>query len=304
MPGRATTAPARAAVAARPIVKWAGGKAKLLGALLPRVPAQIRSYVEPFAGGAALFFSLASEATGADRPARRFERAVLWDQNPELVACYRAVRDDVHAVVRALGRYRYDKELFYAVRARDTRRMSDVARAARLVFLNRTCFNGLWRVNSKGRFNVPFGKYTRPTILDREGLLAASEALAGVKLGCGDFARATRRLGAGDFVYFDPPYDPASKTSDFTSYAPGGFSFADQRRLACEMRRLRDAGVLVLLSNADTPAMRELYSDFGVHLVEARRSINAVGARRGMVSELLVVGWERPAGARARPASR
>lgn len=303
---RAAKAPPRprAAAVARPIVKWAGGKSKLLGALLPRVPTNIRTYAEPFAGGAALFFALASEAAGRKQNRRRFERAILWDQNPELVACYRAVRDDVAGVIGALEGYRYDRELFYAVREQDTSEMSDVERGARFIFLNRTCFNGLWRVNARGKFNVPFGRYDDPKILDREALLAAAKALAGVEIGCGDFAAATRGLGAGDFVYFDPPYDPASKTSDFTSYASGGFSYEEQKRLADEMRRLRREGALVLLSNADTEAMRELYFDFEVASVEAPRSINSNGARRGMAPELLVASWERPEGERPRRARK
>lgn len=288
-PARAPSARA-GAVAGRPIVKWAGGKRKLLGELLPRVPPKIRTYVEPFAGGAALFFELAARAAGARGAARPFESAALWDSNPELCACYRAVQQDAGRVIRELARYRYDKALFYEVRGQDTRGMSDTKRAARLIFLNKTCFNGLWRVNSKGLFNVPFGRYAHPKILDRERLLAASAALAGVKLRCGDFADATRGLGEGDFVYFDPPYDPASATSDFTSYSPGGFSTADQRRLAGEVRRLSAAGVRVLLSNADTPAMRELYAGFRVCSVKAARSINAAGGGRGSVGELLVVG--------------
>lgn len=288
---------------ARPIVKWAGGKSRLLGAILPRVPTEIRTYVEPFMGGAALFFALASESSQQQQAARRFTRAVLWDQNPELCACYRAVRDDVGAVISALEGYRYDKELFYEVRERDTHGMSDVSRAARFIFLNKTCFNGLWRVNSRGKFNVPFGRYDDPKILDRDALLAASKALACADIGCGDYGEATRGLGPGDFVYFDPPYDPASKTSDFTSYASGGFSYGDQQRLADEMRRLRSAGVLALLSNADTPAMRELYFDFQVHSVEAPRSINSVGDKRGMARELLVASWEQPT-ARARRRSK
>lgn len=273
-------------VQARPIVKWAGGKSKLLTELLPRVPAEIRTYAEPFAGGAALFFALAG---GAGRVIRR---AVLCDQNEELVACYRAVKADPQAVIGALEGYRYDEDLFYEVRERSTTGMTDTHRAARFIFLNKTCFNGLWRVNSKGKFNVPFGRYDNPRIIDVEGLHAASKALALADLRVGDFAEATRGLGGGDFVYFDPPYDPASETSDFTAYARGGFSRTDQERLADEMRRLRGAGVLVMLSNADTRKMRDLYFDFAVHSVKAPRSINSVAERRGMARELLVTSWE------------
>jgi DNA adenine methylase len=256
---------------------------------MPRVPAEVRTYAEPFAGGAALFFALASD------PGRKFERAILCDQNEELIACYRAVKADPGAVTTALAAYRYDEDLFYEVREKTTDGMSDTERAARFIFLNKTCFNGLWRVNSKGKFNVPFGRYDNPKIVDEEGLLAASKALAMAELRVGDFNTATRELGAGDFVYFDPPYDPASDTSDFTAYARGGFSQADQERLADEMRRLRAAGAMVMLSNADTRKMRELYFDFTVHFVKAPRSINSVAERRGMAKELLVTTWEQPA---------
>src|SRR5581483_2104559 len=149
--------------------------------------------------------------------------------------------------------------------------MTDVERGARFIFLNKTCFNGLWRVNSKGKFNVPFGRYDNPRIVDEEGLVEASKALAIAELRVGDFSEATKGFGGGDFVYFDPPYDPASETSDFTAYARGGFSMKDQQRLADEMRRLRGAGAMVMLSNNDTRKMRELYLDFTVHSVKAPR---------------------------------
>ncbi len=274
--------------AARPIVKWAGGKTKLLAALLPLVPIRIDTYVEPFAGGAALFFALASETP------RRFKRAVLCDANPELAACYRAVKTDVDGVIKALGRYRNSERMFYAVRARDTRDMGDVERAARLLFLNRTCFNGLWRVNSKGLFNVPFGQYANPRICNADALRAASRALACATIRSGDFATATRRLGrhfigTGDFVYCDPPYVPLSTTADFTSYAAGGFGADSQKRLLDELKRLRRAGARVIVSNADTRETRALYKGFRVLTVKAPRAINSDKAKRGLVRELVVV---------------
>jgi DNA adenine methylase len=265
-----------------PIVKWAGGKTRLLDSLTLRVPRAIRTYVEPFAGGAALFFAMADETP------RRFERAVLCDANDELIACYRAVKNDVEAVIRALRKYRYDKTLYYATRDKSTARMSDTTRAARFIFLNRTCYNGLWRVNSKGRFNVPFGRYHAPRICDPDRLRAAATALARATLHTGDFARATRDVGRGDFVYFDPPYVPASKTADFTSYAAGGFGSNDQERLVKEMRRLRSEGVSVLVSNADTPEARRLYAGFRIAEVAAPRLINSDKTKRGLARELLV----------------
>jgi DNA adenine methylase len=274
---------------AKPIVKWAGGKSRLLRELVARVPTRIRTYAEPFAGGAALFFALASERS---RGARSFERAVLADRNEELVACYRAVRDDVGAVIDALAGMSYDRDLFYEVRAQSTAKMPDAARAARFIFLNRTCFNGLWRVNSGGHFNVPFGKYKNPRILDEEGLKSASRALAGVEIGSSDFAEVTRELGRGDFVYLDPPYVPLSKTASFTAYAKDGFSPADQERLAEELRRMKARGVKAMLSNADTPVTRALYRGLACHAVRAPRSISCNAATRVDTGELVVTTWE------------
>jgi DNA adenine methylase len=273
---------------AKPIVKWAGGKTRLVPELLQRIPNDVRTYAEPFAGGAALFFALAQ---GIDAGSRKVRRAVLADQNEELIACYRAVKDDVGAVIDALGAYRYDKDLFYETRDRDTAKMDDVERAARLLFLNRTCFNGLWRVNSSGRFNVPFGRYKNPRIVDEVRLRTASAALARTKLVRGDFAEATRGLGEGDFVYFDPPYAPVSKTAAFTTYARGGFDHDDQLRLVEEVRRLRERGALTMLSNADTAETRALYADFAVHVVYVPRPINSDITKRGDAREIIVTSW-------------
>ena len=267
----------------RPIVKWAGGKTRLLASLKPHVPARIKTYVEPFAGGAALFFALAGEAP------RRFASAILCDANPELVACYRAVQHEVDAVIAALGKYRYDRTLYYKTRDKDPSKMSDVARVVCFIFLNRTCYNGLWRVNAKGKFNVPFGRYRDPRICDPDALHAASWALSGATIRTGDFTTATRELGAGDFVYFDPPYVPVSKTADFTSYAAGGFGPSDQARLVAEIRRLRSAGARVVLSNADTPETRALYKGFKKVSVEAPRPINSNATKRGPARELVVI---------------
>jgi DNA adenine methylase len=272
----------------KPIVKWAGGKTRLLGELRRRLPGEIGTYVEPFAGGAALFFALASEVEEGDR---KLERAILCDQNRELVACYRAVQTDVESVIEALGAYRYDRDLFYETREKDTSRMSDVERAARLLFLNRTCFNGLWRVNASGRFNVPFGRYKNPRICDEEGLREASRALARAEIHHGDFSSVLSGLRAGDFVYFDPPYAPVSKTAAFTDYAAGGFDAKDQARLVSELVRLREADVLAMLSNADTPETRALYENFAMEVVFAPRAINSDAAKRGDARELLVTSW-------------
>lgn len=286
----------------KPIVKWAGGKSRLLPELLRRVPERIGTYVEPFAGGAALFFALAEER--AQGGPHTFERAVLVDQNADLVACYRAVRDRVEDVIEALAPYHYDRELYYEVRAQDPKKMNDVARAARLIFLNRTCYNGLWRVNSKGKFNVPFGKYKNPRILDRDSLRAAAGALAGVEIVHGDFQTATKDVGPSDFVYFDPPYVPVSRTADFTAYAAEKFGPGEQARLRDCMLALRERGVGAMLSNADTPETRDLYRDLHVEVVLAPRNINRDASKRGDIAELLVMTYGEAGAASRRSRSR
>lgn len=284
----------------KPIVKWAGGKSRLMPELLSRVPETIRTYVEPFAGGAALFFTLADErmrGAGARKKKRAFERAILADKNEDLVACYRAVRDRVGDLIEALRPYHYDRDLYYEVRARDPRTMDEVDRAARLLFLNRTCYNGLWRVNSKGKFNVPFGKYKNPTILDPDALREASKLLAGVEILHGDFATATKGLRRGDFVYFDPPYVPVSKTADFTAYSIDRFGAEEQARLRDRMLELQAKGVQAMLSNADTAQTRKLYRPFRTEVVLAPRNINRDATKRGDIAELLVMTYDSPASA-------
>jgi DNA adenine methylase len=270
---------------AKPIVKWAGGKSKLLGELLARVPTHVRTYAEPFAGGAALFFALVSDGS------RSFDHAVLADQNEELVACYGAVKNDVHGLVDALRGYRYDRDTFYRVRDEIPSGRSDVERGARVIYLNRSCFNGLWRVNAAGKFNVPFGRYENPRILDEPGLLLAHEALSRADVVHADFEEVTRGLGAGDFAYFDPPYIPLSKTASFTAYARGGFGPKDQERLSRVLYELRERRVLAMLSNADTEDARELYRDFDIQVLRAPRAINSDAKKRGSVNELLVTSW-------------
>jgi DNA adenine methylase len=273
----------------RPIVKWAGGKSRVLDRILEHVPKKMRTYAEPFAGGAAVFFALAAER---HQGVRDFDHAILADQNEDLVACYRAVRDSVEDLIEALGEYRYDKDMFYAARDKDPSKMGDVERGARLLFLNRTCFNGLWRVNSKGKFNVPFGRYTKPKILDAVALREANKLLADVDIRHEDFQRVTKKLERGDFVYLDPPYAPASETADFTAYAKAGFGHEDQERLAKELVRLRERGVQALLSNADTKTTRTLYAELRAVRFDVRRSINSDPTNRGHAAEVLVMNWD------------
>jgi len=269
-----------------PFLKWAGGKRQLLAHIAALLPERIDTYVEPFLGGAAVFFRLAASG--------RFRRAVLADANPELVNCYQAIRDDVDGVIAALGEFRNNSAQYYRVRRRDPSKMSSIARAARLIYLNRCGYNGLYRVNSSGQFNVPFGRYRRPLICDVDRLRSASAALKRAKIVCGDFEKSLRDVGPDDFVYLDPPYVPLSPTASFTAYAKRNFGLSDQERLAEALRRLATRKVPALLSNSDCATTRELYRGFDIDRVPARRAINSVGHGRGPVDEILVRSFDYP----------
>jgi DNA adenine methylase len=270
-----------------PFLKWAGGKRQLLAHIEALLPERIDTYFEPFLGGAAVFFRLAA--------GRRFRRAVLADANPELVNCYQAIRDDVDGVITELRRYRNSRAMYYRVRGRDPAKLSRTARAARLIYLNRCGYNGLYRVNSSGQFNVPFGRYRRPLICDEPRLRAASAALRRVRIECADFSKTLASVGRRDFVYLDPPYVPLSATSSFTAYAARDFGTKDQQRLADVLRALARRKVPALLSNSDCGTTRELYRDFDrIDRVAARRAINSVGHGRGPVDEILVRSFDYP----------
>jgi len=268
---------------AAPIVKWVGGKTKLLPELLARMPPRHGCYFEPFAGGAALFFR-----TGP-------ERAVLADSNADLIGLYTAVATDVDAVIRKLELHRaaHDQRHYYETRARwndHGAAWTTAERAAAFIYLNKTCFNGLWRVNRAGDFNVPIGRYTDPPICVPEALRAAQAALARARLRCADYRRVVEDAERGDFLYFDPPYDPVTTTANFTSYTAGAFGPDDQRALAETARALVARGCRVMLSNSDTPFVRSLYRGFRIDRVKCARAINSNAARRGEVDEVIVVG--------------
>ena len=266
---------------ATPFVKWAGGKRQLLSSLLELVPARVSgTYREPFIGGGAVFFALAAEG--------RIRRAVLSDVNRELIDAYTSVRDQPEELISALREHRNEKAHYYRVRATEVERLSPLERAARFIFLNRCGYNGLYRVNASGKFNVPFGRYANPTICDARNLRAASRALQEVELRCGDFDGVSE-AGKNDFVYFDPPYVPLTRTASFTSYASGGFGQSEQERLRDLALRLKKRGVRVLLSNSATPIVHELYGKgFETKPVHARRMVNCRPSGRGGVRELLI----------------
>lgn len=268
----------------RPFLKWAGGKGQLLGELLPRVEraAPFPAYHEPFIGGGALFFELSR--TGRLDGVEVF----LSDNNSTLIATYLGVRDDPDRLLALLAQHeeRHSKDYYYAVRGQAPE--DPIERAARMIYLNRTCFNGLYRENSRGGFNVPFGDYKNPLIRDPENLGAASRALGPARIDQRGFETVLDVAQPGDFVYFDPPYDPVSKTASFTAYDKGGFGADRQRRLAEVFAELTRRGVRALLSNSMTDFVRELYRDFTIETVYAARSVNSRGDRRGAVQEALV----------------
>lgn len=272
----------RKKLGAAPFLKWAGGKGQLLDQILARLPREIPgTYVEPFLGGGAVFFELAR--TG------RIQRARLSDRNAELVATYLAVRNELPDLIHALRAHHNDEAHYYAVRALDPSKLTGVERAARTIFLNRVGYNGLYRVNSSGLFNVPFGRYKNPKICDVEGLTHASKALQIADITVADFAETCAGVGVGDVVYLDPPYVPVSKTASFTSYS-GRFDEAEHRRLAETFEHLVDLGAFVLLSNSDTKLSRGLYTGYKITTVEATRAINSKVDKRGAVREVLVQG--------------
>jgi DNA adenine methylase len=264
------------AAKAHPFLKWVGGKGQLLDQFRDLLPGKFNRYFEPFLGGGALFFA---QAPGS---------ALLADVNAELVDCYCGIRDSVGEVIKALRRHKYEEEHYYAVRLRAPESMTLPRRAARTIFLNRSGYNGLYRVNRAGRFNVPFGRHTNPTLCDASNLRACSRALQGVVLKCCDFAAAVEDARAGDFVYFDPPYVPVSPTANFTQYAAGRFGWHEQQELARVFGVLADRGVSVMLSNSDTPEVRALYRGFRVDGVAASRMVNSNPERRGKVAEIVV----------------
>jgi DNA adenine methylase len=274
----------------QPFLKWAGGKSQLLYQYEPYFPKDhMRGYYEPFVGSGAVFFHL--------RGRELFETYYLSEINVELLNCYRIVRDRVEDLIKLLAEHktRHNHEYYYFVRNRDRDSMwshaSPVERAARMIYLNKTCYNGLWRVNQQGHFNVPMGRYKNPDIVNEDRLRAASRALQGVELAAEDFELVIRRASHGDFVYFDPPYFPLSETSNFTSYARDDFGEYEQRKLALVFSEMDRRGCRVMLSNSDTPFVRELYQNYRIETVTARRVINSAKSKRGAISEVVVLNY-------------
>ena len=270
----------------RPILKWAGGKTRLVPLILERLPSQIDTYYEPFVGGAAVFFALATQ--------KRFKRAVLADKNRDLIDVYKGVKTDVDAVIALLQDYtrRHDADTYYATRELDPKTLDLPERAARLIYLNKTGYNGLYRVNRAGQFNVPFGRYENPQICNEPRLRAAAAALRarGVSLKVADFERASEGAKPGDAVYFDPPYVPLTKTASFTGYHSESFGAEEHQRLANAFASLTRRKVAAVLSNSGGKETRRLYEGDGVDIdrVLVSRPINSKSTARGAVAELIV----------------
>ena len=263
-----------------PIVKWVGGKRQLMFELLKNMPKSYNRYFEPFIGGGALFFELQPQ------------NGYISDMNEELINLYTVVKDDVYKLIDDLNKHKVSKEYFLKIRNLDRTEkynsLSDVKKASRFIYLNRTCFNGMYRVNSQGQFNVPFGNYKNPRIVDAENLINCSKLLKNTEICCADFSEILNKVQKGDFVYFDPPYVPLNETSSFTSYTKDGFDLDMQFKLRDVCDELDSMGVMFMLSNSDTKLVNELYSNYEIKKVFASRAINANGNGRGKITEVLV----------------
>ena len=266
-----------------PVLKWVGGKRQLLETFRPLLPSEITTYCKPFVGGGALLFHLQPKC------------AYINDINHELIGVYRAIKDHVEALIAELENFENTAEHFYAVRNWDRDKekyasRSDIQKAARVLYLNKTCFNGLYRVNNAGEFNSPFGNYRNPNIVNAPVLRAVSAYFnsADIHITSADYAEVLENVPKGAFVYLDPPYDPVSDTASFTGYAKGGFSREEQIRLRECCDDLDKRGIKFMLSNSSTPFIRDQYNVYEITIVQAKRAVNSVASKRGNVDEVVV----------------
>jgi len=266
-------------------VKWAGGKSQLLDQFEPYFPTNFDKYFEPFIGGGAVFYYVKQRYSPT--------KIILSDSNKTLVDCYIHVRDSVEDLIELLRIHKenHSKEYYYQIRDRFNSKSGGIEESAMFLYLNKTCFNGLYRENSKGEFNVPFGRYKNPNIVNEKTLRKASELLQGVEIRLMDFEEVEGFVSDNDLVYFDPPYHPLSKTSSFTSYTNGYFKREDQIRLSELYKRLDKKQAKLKLSNSDTPFIRKLFGRYDIQVVKSRRSINCKGNGRGKINELLILNY-------------
>lgn len=274
--------------AAKPFLKWAGGKGQLLQQFEEIFPSKFNNYIEPFLGGGALFFHLYNS-----NRLKKCKKIILIDSNEELMNCYSVIQEDVEKLIAILEDPKYinEEDAYYKVRHEEP--YDKFERAARTIYLNKTCFNGLYRVNSKGKFNVPFGKYKNPQICNPDNLKAVSKALKNVNIVCDKFEKCLEFAREKDFIYFDPPYQPLSTTSNFTSYTKDSFNEKDQKDLCKAYKKLDKRGCKIMLSNSDTPFIRDLYKNkkFKIHVVSAKRAINCKASGRGAINELVILNY-------------
>ena len=270
-----------------PVLKWVGGKRQLLDILTDLLPERITTYCEPFVGGGALLFSL--------QPTN----AYVNDINRELIRVYTVIRDNVDELISALHKYKNDAAFFYSVREWDRDKekyasISDVDKAARILYLNKTCYNGLFRVNNAGEFNSPFGNYRNPNIVNAPILRAVSSYFkaAKIRFSSVDYTQVLDELPKNAFVYLDPPYDPVSDTASFTGYAKGGFTLDDQKRLREYCDKLTSRGIKFMLSNSSTDFIRKQYSAYNINIIQAKRIINSDCTKRGEIDEVVVRNYE------------
>ena len=267
----------------KPFVKWVGGKTQLLPKLTSRIPDYFFRYFEPFIGGGALFFHLQPE------------QSTLIDINEELTNAYRVIKYKTDELIADLRKHIYEKDYYYQIRnvdrTKEYKHWSDVRRASRLVYLNRTCFNGLYRVNSRGEFNTPIGRYKNPKIVDEINLKACSQALQRAEIINSSFLEVEERVSSNDFVYFDPPYAPLNATSNFTGYSQKGFDNQMQLKLRDLCDRLNKKGVRFMVSNSNVPLILDLYQDYKIESIYASRAINSKGNKRGKIPEVIVTNY-------------
>ncbi len=267
-------------------MKWVGGKRQLLDEITPLVPKRITSYCEPFMGGGAVLFSIQPK------------KAMVNDLNGDLIALYEVVRDDVETLIEFLKKHENTEEYFYSIRDLDRdkeayKNMSKVEKASRILYLNKTCYNGLFRVNSSGEFNAPFGHYKNPNIVNEPVLRAVSKYFneSEIEFFNEDFEETLKKVKKGGFVYLDPPYDPVSDTANFTGYNKGGFDKSEQVRLKNCCDELNKRGVKFMLSNSATDFIKDLYKEYNIHIVKAKRAINSDATKRGEIEEVLITNY-------------
>ncbi|HHU32520.1 MAG: DNA adenine methylase [Zhaonellaceae bacterium] len=270
-----------------PVLKWVGGKRQLLPDIEKHMPNKFSTYYEPFLGGGAVLFELQPQ------------KAVVNDINEELINVYKVIRDHVEELIEDLKRHKNEADYFYKIRELDRdkekyNQLTSTQKASRILYLNKTCYNGLFRVNQQGEFNTPFGRYKNPNIVNENTLRAVSSYFnkAKITFKCGDFEEAVKGVRKGSFVYFDPPYDPVSVSANFTGYDKGGFDRDEQIRLKKLCDKLNSKKVNFLLSNSATDFILDLYKDYNITIVKAKRAINSKADKRGAVNEVLVKNYE------------